>query len=199
MSSSSHPNAWQTAGRGGRQQLQQHHQLGLTSRTPQNRSSNASPSQSQQHSAPPPALPKQTLAQQQQQQQQQQAPQEARPPVGNAWTQRQVQTSHSNLVSPSAANAGNGSIQHTFDAFAVSERTHAPLHGFNAVEVKAFLAREPALSSYKAATPAVPPTTTPDAPRNSGGAWGAKVSPGMTNQGFFIQLAKQVATFEDGG
>jgi hypothetical protein len=25
------------------------------------------------------------------------------------------------------------------------------------------------------------------------------VSPGMTNQGFFIQLAKQVATFEDGG
>jgi hypothetical protein len=166
--------AWQTAGRGGRQQSQQQHQPGSASRTPQNRSSNASPSQSQQHSAPSPTLPRQ--------QQQQHSSQEARPPASNAWTQRQAHHSHSNLASPTAANSSNGATSHLPDTSPVSvgsERAHIPLNGFNAAEVKAFLSREPAIAPYKPAAPSTTSaaTTTTDvasAPRSSGGAWGAK-------------------------
>ncbi|KAK0354916.1 hypothetical protein LTR91_011790 [Friedmanniomyces endolithicus] len=69
---------------------------------------------------------------------------------------------------------------------------HVPANGFNASEVRAALAREPAPASYK-------PAEVTGAGDSGGGAWGPKPNHMANNQPFFVQLAKQIASLEGGG
>ncbi|KAK4508286.1 hypothetical protein PRZ48_002024 [Zasmidium cellare] len=152
--SNSQPNAWQTA----RPNNNRPSNTSSASRTPQNRSTNASPAP--QNPSQPPKQPS--------------AP-------SNVWTQRaaaaqQQQSTSSNVNGPGA----------------LQEETHTPLNGFNAAEVKGFLGRESAPVVYKV-------QEGQGGQRGSGGAWGSKANHMANGQPFFLQLAKQVATFEGGG
>ncbi|KAK5146903.1 hypothetical protein LTR32_001581 [Rachicladosporium monterosium] len=74
----------------------------------------------------------------------------------------------------------------------VQDDQHIPANGFNASEVRAALAREPAPAAYKIAE-------VTGAANSGGGAWGPKPNHMANNQPFFVQLAKQIATLEGGG
>lgn len=75
---------------------------------------------------------------------------------------------------------------------APAEEAFQSMNGFNSAEVKAFLSRDAGVAStYK------PTDVDTGSARSSGGAWGT--SNVASNQSFFAQLAKQVATMEGGG
>nr|POE77761.1 hypothetical protein CFP56_09404 [Quercus suber] len=178
------PNVWQTTSR-----ARPSHSA---SRTPQNRSSNASP-------APPT-----TSAQ---------LPRQAQP-VNSVWAQRSMAATNNAGGSTSTAgvsSTSNGQPKGPAPAVSEDGQQHSPVNGFNAAEVKMFLGRHPAGMVYK-----VPDV--PGAGKGAGGAaWGVKgkanlgrmddakqltpVLAGNTasNQPFFGQLAKQIAMLEGGG
>lgn len=109
------------------------------SRTPQSRSGTGSPSQQ----TPPPsqtsAGPRQDSGRPQQQ-------------TNNVW----------NTQRSSSAGGSNGQAK-------TDDEVYQPVNGFNAAEVKAFLARDVGVSSYKPADVA-----NAAGARSSGGAWGSK-------------------------
>lgn len=73
----------------------------------------------------------------------------------------------------------------------MKDESYVSANGFNAVEVKAVLGKEPGPVAYKVNEPA--------GARGNGSAWGAKAGHMANNQPFFVQLAKQIATLEGGG
>ncbi|KAK0888579.1 hypothetical protein LTR02_016188 [Friedmanniomyces endolithicus] len=132
------------------------------SRTPQNRSGTASPSPQNQTTQ----SPRQDGGRQQQQQQQQ----------SNSGT--------------GGSNGGQSKGEQQLPD--MQNDRHVPANGFNASEVRAALAREPAPASYK-------PAEVTGAGDSGGGAWGPKPNHMANNQPFFVQLAKQIASLEGGG
>ena len=106
---------WQTAGR-----PRHSHSA---SRTPQNRSGTASPSQQQQQSQPP-QPPRQEGGRAQQ--------------VNNVWAQRS-----------SSTGGSNGQPRREQGSEGLPEEQHTPANSFNASEVKAVLGRETASAAYK--------------------------------------------------
>ncbi|KAK5113638.1 hypothetical protein LTR62_003265 [Meristemomyces frigidus] len=147
--SSQQPNVWQTAGRPRNSQP--------ASRTPQNRSGTASPSQQNQPSQPP-------------RQQEGGRPQQP----NNVWTQRSNNTSGS-----------NGQVRNEGSPVTRQEDAHVPAHGFNAAEVRAVLSKQAGgMTTYK--------IKDDQGPEGSGGNMG-------NGQPFLPQLAKQIATLQEGG
>ncbi|KAI7286925.1 hypothetical protein KC345_g913 [Hortaea werneckii] len=158
------PNVWQTAARNRQSQS--------ASRTPHNRSTNASPAQQTNPTQPP--------------RQEGGRPQQ----VQNVWAQRS-----SSAGGASGSNAGSNGATPALQQESKGAETHASVNGFNASEVKAFLSRDvkTAPSTYKV-------TEGGGAGRSGGGgAWGSKPNAMANGQPFFVQLAKSVATIEGGG
>ncbi|KAF2486460.1 hypothetical protein BDY17DRAFT_321249 [Neohortaea acidophila] len=139
-----------------------------SSRTPQNRSGTQSPSQ-------------QTTAAQAPRQDAGRSQQPRNPPANNVWAQRS-----------SNSAASNGSVK--AEASPAREDEYRPVNGFNAAEVKQFLARDVA-----GATVYKPAEVAGTGGRNSGSAWGHKPNHMANNQPFFAHLAKQTTTVESGG
>ncbi|TKA43787.1 hypothetical protein B0A54_05546 [Friedmanniomyces endolithicus] len=109
-------------------------------------------------------------------------------PRQDGGRQQQQQQQQSN----SGTGGSNGPSKGEQQQAAMQDDRHVPANGFNASEVRAALAREPAPAAYK-------PAEVSGSESGGGGAWGPKPNHMANNQPFFVQLAKQIATLEGGG
>ncbi|KAK0342414.1 hypothetical protein LTR91_013503 [Friedmanniomyces endolithicus] len=114
------------------------------------------------------------------------SPQTTQSPRQDGGRQQQQQQSNS------GTGGSNGPSKGEQQQAAMQDDRHIPANGFNAAEVRAALAREPAPAAYK-------PAEVSGSESGGGGAWGPKPNHMANNQPFFVQLAKQVATLEGGG